>query len=132
MQSWRVDRKHTLRHFCNSEEDLNYPAWVPRSLPDISIRQLEYLVAVADAADVGAAADVGRASARRRCRRGWPSSNAGSASTLFEPDGRRRVLRPAAQPVLDHARQVVSLTGDLVGLVGSGAHGADAVGSGSA
>jgi DNA-binding transcriptional LysR family regulator len=33
---------------------------------------------------------------------------------LFERDGRRRLVRAAAAPVLDHARQVVALTGDLV------------------
>ena len=33
---------------------------------------------------------------------------------LFERHGRRRVLRPSALPVLDHARQVVALTRDLL------------------
>jgi DNA-binding transcriptional LysR family regulator len=32
---------------------------------------------------------------------------------LFDRDGRRRVLRDSAGPVLDHARQVVALTADL-------------------
>jgi len=32
---------------------------------------------------------------------------------LFDRDGRRRVMRPSAEPVLAHARQVVALTGDL-------------------
>ena len=31
-----------------------------------------------------------------------------------EPVGRRRVLRSSAAPVLDHARRVLALTGDLV------------------
>lgn len=84
-----------------------------RSLPDISIRQLEYLVAVADhdtwsqaAASVGVSASAlsqGLAELERRV-----------GIDLFEAAGRRRILRPTAQPVLDHARQVVSLTGDLV------------------
>lgn len=83
-----------------------------RQLPDISIRQLEYLVAVADAptwavaaSNVGVSASAlsqGLAELERRIGVG-----------LFQPDGRRRVLRDAAVPVLDHARQVVSLTGDL-------------------
>ncbi len=34
---------------------------------------------------------------------------------LFEPLGRRRVLRPSATPLLDHARHVVALTGDVAG-----------------
>jgi DNA-binding transcriptional LysR family regulator len=33
---------------------------------------------------------------------------------LFEPIGRRRVLRAAAHPALEHARQVVALTRDVV------------------
>jgi DNA-binding transcriptional LysR family regulator len=82
-------------------------------LPDLSIRQLEYLVAVADhdtwaegAAAVGvspSALSQGLAELERRV-----------GVELFEPDGRRRRLRPSAAPVLDHARQVVSLTRDLV------------------
>ena len=84
-----------------------------RQLPDISLRQLEYLVAVADhdtwasaAADVGvspSALSQGIAELERRV-----------GVELFEAQGRRRVLRASAQPVLDHARQVVSLTSDLV------------------
>ncbi|MDW3214179.1 MAG: LysR family transcriptional regulator [Ilumatobacteraceae bacterium] len=83
-----------------------------RQLPDISIRQLEYLVAVADsptwavaAADVGvspSALSQGLAELERRV-----------GVDLFRSAGRRRVVREAASPVLDHARQVVSLTGDL-------------------
>lgn len=81
-------------------------------LPDITIRQLEYLVAVADsptwataAANVGVSASAlsqGLAELERRV-----------GVDMFQPDGRRRVLRASARPVLDHARQVVSLTGDL-------------------
>lgn len=81
-------------------------------LPDISIRQLEYLVAVAAhptwataAAEVGVSASAlsqGLAELERRV-----------GVELFEPAGRRRVLRASAQPVLDHARQVVALTQDL-------------------
>ncbi len=33
--------------------------------------------------------------------------------SLFSREGRRRVLRPAAGPVLDHARRVLAQTGDL-------------------
>ena len=82
-------------------------------LPDISIRQLEYLVAVADsptwavaAAEVGvspSALSQGLAELERRV-----------GVELFRPEGRRRVLRDAASPVLAHARQVLALTGDLV------------------
>ena len=84
----------------------------PRVLPDISIRQLEYLVAIADAPSWAAAADevgvspsaLSQGLAELERRIGVP---------LFERDGRRRHLRPEATPVLDHARQVVALTADL-------------------
>ena len=83
------------------------------ALPDLTIRQLEYLVAVADeptwaiaAQRVGvspSALSQGLAELERRL--GLP---------LFEARGRRRVLRPSAAPVLDHARRVLALTSDLV------------------
>lgn len=86
---------------------------VATPLPDISIRQLEYLVAVADSPTWAVAADrvgvspsalsQGLAELERRVGVG-----------LFERDGRRRLVRNAAAPVLDHARQVVALTSDLV------------------
>lgn len=82
-------------------------------LPDLTIRQLEYLVAVADeptwalaAHRVGvspSALSQGLAELERRL-----------GVTLFEWQGRRRVLRRSAEPVLDHARRVLALTGDLV------------------
>jgi DNA-binding transcriptional LysR family regulator len=85
---------------------------VPQPLPDLSIRQLEYLVAVAShptwaeaATEVGVSASAlsqGLSELERRV--GVP---------LFDRAGRRRTLRPAAEVVLAHARQVVSLTGDL-------------------
>lgn len=84
-----------------------------RALPDISLRQLEYLVAVADAPTWSVAADrVGVSPSALSQGLGELERRIGVS--LFEPDGRRRVLRPAAGPVLDHARQVVSLTHDLV------------------
>lgn len=86
------------------------PARTP--LPDISIRQLEYLIAVADApswkvaaARVGvspSALSQGLAELERRV--GVP---------IFEADGRRRLLRTSSTPVLDHARRVVTATSDL-------------------
>jgi DNA-binding transcriptional LysR family regulator len=85
---------------------------VRAALPDLSIRQLEYLVAVADspswataAASVGVSASAlsqGLAELERRV--GIP---------LFDREGRRRTLRPSAAEVLAHARQVVGLTADL-------------------
>ncbi len=87
---------------------------VPRHvLPDVSIRQLEYLVAVADAATWSeAAAQVGVSPSA--LSQGLAELERRLGIQLFEPHGRRRVLRTAAAPVLDHARHVVALTGDLV------------------
>ncbi len=83
------------------------------ALPDISIRQLEYLVAVADAPTWAAAAtSVGVSPSA--LSQGLAELERRVGVDLFEPDGRRRVLRASARPVLDHARQVVSLTADLL------------------
>lgn len=81
-------------------------------LPDLSIRQLEYLVAVAESASwaVGASSVGVSASALSQ---GLAELERRVGVPLFERVGRRRVLRASAQPVLDHARQVVALTGDL-------------------
>ena len=83
------------------------------SLPDLTIRQLEYLVAVADeptwalaARRVGvspSALSQGLAELERRI-----------GVDLFESQGRRRVLRRSALPLLDHARRMLALTRDLV------------------
>jgi DNA-binding transcriptional LysR family regulator len=83
-----------------------------RPLPDLSIRQLEYLVAVADSPSWAIAAErvgvspsaLSQGLAELERRLGVP---------LFERDGRRRRLRPSAQPAVGHARQVLGLTGDL-------------------
>ncbi len=82
------------------------------SLPDLSIRQLEYLVAVADSDTFALAAEhvgvspsaLSQGLAELERRVGVP---------LFDREGRRRVLRPDTRPVLEHARQVVALTADL-------------------
>ena len=81
-------------------------------LPDISIRQLEYLVAVAGASSWAVAAkQVGVSPSA--LSQGLAELERRVGVELFEPDGRRRRLRATAQPVLDHARQVVALTADL-------------------
>lgn len=84
-----------------------------RHLPDISIRQLEYLVAVADHDTWSDAAGAVGVSASALSQ-GLSELERRVGVELFEPQGRRRVLRATARPVLDHARQVVALTGDLV------------------
>jgi len=81
-------------------------------LPDLSIRQLDYLVAVADAPTWALAAEhvgvspsaLSQGLAELERRIGVP---------LFERDGRRRVIRTSAAPAVAHARQVLGLTGDL-------------------
>ena len=82
------------------------------NLPDISIRQLEYLVAVADAPTWAAGAEEVGVSASALSQ-GLAELERRVGVELFERDGRRRRLRTSARPVLDHARQVVALTADL-------------------
>ena len=87
---------------------------VRTSLPDLSIRQLEYLVAVADSPNwASAAANVGVSASA--LSQGLAELERRVGVPLFDRDGRRRVLRPAAGEVLSHARQVVALTSDLAG-----------------
>lgn len=81
-------------------------------LPDLSIRQLEYLVAVDEAPTWAKAAEVvgvtpsalsqGLAELERRI-----------GVALFDRESRRRQLRPSALLVVAHARQVLGLTADL-------------------
>jgi DNA-binding transcriptional LysR family regulator len=82
------------------------------ALPDLTIRQLEYLVAVADEATWSAAATrVGVSGSA--LSQGLAELERRVGVALFERVGRRRLLRDAARPVLDHARQVLALTTDL-------------------
>ncbi|MEY2959026.1 MAG: hypothetical protein RLZZ01_1594 [Actinomycetota bacterium] len=85
-----------------------------RQLPDISIRQLEYLVAVADHPTWAVAAESVGVSASALSQ-GLAELERRLGVDLFERDGRRRSIRPSVGPVLDHARQVLALTGDLAG-----------------
>lgn len=86
---------------------------MPLPFPDLTTRQLEYLVAVADEATFALAAErvgvspsaLSQGLAEFERRLGVP---------LFEARGRRRVLRTSALPALDHARRVLALTRDLV------------------
>ena len=83
-----------------------------RPLPDLSIRQLEYLVAVAEEPSWAVAAErvgvspsaLSQGLAELERRLGVP---------LFERDGRRRRVRESAAPAVGHARHVLGLTGDL-------------------
>ena len=84
-----------------------------RQLPDISIRQLEYLVAIADSPTWAVAAEAVGVSPSALSQ-GLAELERRVGIELFERDGRRRLVRETARPVLDHARQVLALTGDLV------------------
>ena len=81
------------------------------TLPDLSIRQLEYLVAVADAPSWAIAAEEVGVSPSALSQ-GLSELERRVGVPLFGRDGRRRILQPHAEVVLD-TRQVVSLTGDL-------------------
>ena len=81
-------------------------------LPDLTIRQLEYLVAVADAPNWAAAAQSVGVSASALSQ-GLAEMERRLGVGLFERSGRRRVLRDVAAPVLAHARQVLGLTAGL-------------------
>jgi DNA-binding transcriptional LysR family regulator len=81
-------------------------------LPDISIRQLEYLVAVAEAPTWAAAADRVGVSASALSQ-GLAELERRVGVELFESVGRRRILRATVTPVLEHARQVLALTRDV-------------------
>lgn len=84
-----------------------------RTLPDLSIRQLEYLVAVSVAPTWALAAEqVGVTPSA--LSQGLAELERRIGVELFDRDGRRRRLRPSAQPVLEHANRVLALTGDLV------------------
>lgn len=94
---------------------LNYSAGVSQSdhaVPNLTVQQLEYLVAVADAPTWAvAAAAVGVTPSA--LSQGLAELERRVGLSLFERAGRRRVLAPAAAPVLAHAREVVARTVDL-------------------
>ncbi len=77
------------------------------------MRQLEYLVAVDDHDTWAMAAETIGVSPSALSQ-GLAELERRVGVALFEPDGRRRVIREAARPVVAHARQVLGLTGDLV------------------
>jgi DNA-binding transcriptional LysR family regulator len=90
---------------------LHYHA-VVLQLPDLTIRQLEYLVAVDEAATwAKAAAAVGVSPSA--LSQGLAELERRLGVALFDRETRKRRLRPAAIPVVAHARQVLGLTADL-------------------
>ena len=85
---------------------------MPSALPDLSIRQLDYLVAVStEPSWADAAARIGVSPSA--LSQGLSELERRVGVPLFDRKGRRRTLRPTAEPVLAHARQVIALTRDL-------------------
>ena len=85
---------------------------MPPALPDLSIRQLDYLVAVStEPSWADAAARIGVSPSA--LSQGLSELERRMGVPLFDREGRRRTLRPTAEPVLAHARQVIALTSDL-------------------
>lgn len=82
-------------------------------LPDLSIRQLEYLVAVDEAPTWARAAEqVGVTPSA--LSQGLAELERRLGLSLFDREARRRQLLPTAAPVVAHARQVLGLTADLL------------------
>ncbi len=82
------------------------------TLPNLTVQQLEYLVAVGDGSTwADAASHVGVSPSA--LSQGLAELERRVGVTLFERDGRRRRLTSAADPVLAHAEAVVASTRDL-------------------
>jgi DNA-binding transcriptional LysR family regulator len=81
-------------------------------LPDLTIRQLEYLVAIDEAPTWARAAEAVGVSPSALSQ-GLAELEKRSGVALFDRESRRRQIRPSAAPVVAHARQVLGLTADL-------------------
>lgn len=82
------------------------------NLPNLTVQQLDYLVAVVDAPTWADAA--GRLGVTPSAlSQGVAELERRVGIQLFERDGRRRVLTAFAAPVLEHARDVLARTRDL-------------------
>jgi DNA-binding transcriptional LysR family regulator len=85
---------------------------VANALPNLTVQQLEYLVAVVDERTWAEAAQTVGVT-QSALSQGLAELERRIGVTLFERAGRRRLLAPGAAPVLDHARTVVAATRDL-------------------
>ncbi|HJO20216.1 MAG TPA: LysR family transcriptional regulator, partial [Acidimicrobiales bacterium] len=81
-------------------------------LPNLTVQQLEYLVAAADA-PTRAAAAAGLGVTPSALTQGLAELERRVGLPLFERRGRQTLLRPDAAEVLAHARRVVAATRDL-------------------
>ena len=84
-----------------------------RHLPNLSVAQLQYLVAVVDAETWSEAAATLEVS-QSALSQGLAELQRRVGIELFERHGRRRVPRPEAEPVIDHAKRVLAQTADLL------------------
>ncbi|MED5584436.1 MAG: LysR family transcriptional regulator [Actinomycetota bacterium] len=87
-------------------------------LPNLTVQQLEYLVAAADASTRAAAA-AGLGVSPSALTQGLAELERRVGLPLFERRGRQTLLRPDATEVLAHARRVVAATGDLARWAGA-------------
>ncbi len=87
-------------------------------LPNLTVQQLEYLVAAADA-PTRAAAAAGLGVTPSAFTQGLAELERRVGLPLFERRGRQTLLRPDAAEVLAHARRVVAATRDLARWAGT-------------
>jgi len=81
-------------------------------MPNLTVQQLEYLVAAADATTHSeAAARLGVSASA--LSQGLAELSRRVGLTIFEKDGRSQKVRPQAEPVVEHARRVLASTADL-------------------
>lgn len=83
-----------------------------RSLPQVTVQQLDYLAAVADA-ETWAEAAKGLGVTPSALSQGLAELERRLGVELFERVGRRRVIAEQSEPVLAYARSVLAQTGDL-------------------
>lgn len=83
-----------------------------RQLPQLTIQQLDYLVAVAEA-DTWANAAASRGVTASALSQGLAELERRLGHKLFERVGRRREVSPQALPVLAYAESVIAQTSDL-------------------
>ena len=86
---------------------LNLPA-----LPNITVAQLQYLIAAVDHATWAEAATA-LGTSQSAVSQGLAELQRRLGIELFERSGRRRVPLPHAAPVIDHARRVLAQTANL-------------------
>ncbi len=83
-----------------------------QQLPQLTIQQLDYLVAVAET-DTWAQAAASRGVSPSALSQGLAELERRLGHKLFERVGRRRIIAADATPVLDYARSVTAQTSDL-------------------